>query len=474
MLTHVADANLKGAEEHARYQSGVRDHMLLHFGQHAKLLDGGEVPVLERAEGVYVYDTRGRRYLDALSCLFCAQLGYSYGTEFAAAATKQLTTMPFNTNWNTAHPAAIELAERLADLAPPGINRAFFTSGGSESVESAWKLARQYHLANGEPGRVKAIARRTAYHGLSMGALAFTGIPALKEPFGTPAVEVHHAPNTNRYRAEDAHDLNAFTARILAETENTIVAAGPETVGMLIAEPIQNAGGCFKAPEGYWSGLRALTNKYGILLVADEVISGFGRLGEYFAVSALGATPDMITIAKGLTSAYAPMGAVMVSDRVAEPFFRPGQSLLHGITFGGHPLAAAIALQNIEIFERDHVLDNVRELAPYLKMRMEALTALPVVGDVRGDGFFFATELVGSDLDDQLTPQQRELVVRQYLPARIREAGLIARADDRGEPLIQIAPPLVCTKTELDTIVDSLAEILIDTGETLGLRGGLD
>jgi adenosylmethionine-8-amino-7-oxononanoate aminotransferase len=455
----------------ARYQSGVRDHLLLHFGQHAKLLDGGEIPVLERAEGIYVYDTNGRRYLDALSCLFCAQLGYSYGTEFAAAATKQLTTMPFNTTWNTAHPAAIELAERLADLAPAGINRAFFTCGGSESVESAWKLARQYHLANGEAGRVKAVARRTAYHGLSLGALAFTGIPALKEPFGAPAIEVHHAPNTNRFRADDADDLSAFTARILAETESTIVAAGPETVGMLIAEPIQNAGGCFKAPDGYWSGLRALADKYGILLVADEVISGFGRLGEYFAVSVLGATPDMITIAKGLTSSYAPMGAVMVSDRVAEAFFRPNQSLLHGITFAGHPLAAAIALKNIEIFERDGVLENVRELAPYLKMRMDALTALPIVGDVRGDGFFFAAELVGTDLGDRVTPEQRELLVRQYLPSRIREAGLIARADDRGEPLVQIAPPLVCTKAELDTIVDTLAEVLTDAGEKIGLRG---
>lgn len=454
----------------AQYQSGVRDHLLLHFGQHAKLRDGGEIPVIERAEGVYVYDSHGRRYLDALSCLFCAQIGYSYGAEMAAAATKQLTKLPFNTNWGTAHPPAIELAERLADLAPDGINRAFFTSGGSESVESAWKLARQYHLANGEPGRVKAIARRTAYHGLSLGAMSFTGIPALKEPFGAPAIEVSHVPNTNRFRAEDGDDPAAFTARILAETEAAIIAAGPDTVGMLIAEPLQNAGGCFTAPDRYWPGLRALTDKYGILLVADEVITGFGRLGEYFGVTTVGATPDMITVAKGLTSAYATMGAVMVSDRVAEVFFRPGQALQHGITFAGHPLSAVIALQNIEIFERDRVLENVRELTPYLKSRMQELRALPIVGDVRGDGFFYAAEMVASPEDGMLDAEQREFLVRQYLPGRIREAGLIARADDRGEPLIQIAPPLVCTRAELDTIVDGLREVLLDAGEKIGLR----
>ncbi|RYE43444.1 MAG: aminotransferase class III-fold pyridoxal phosphate-dependent enzyme [Hyphomicrobiales bacterium] len=454
-----------------RYQSGVRDHLLLHFGQHARLRDGGEILIADRSEGIYVFDTTGRRYIDGLSCLFCAQLGYSYGAEFAAVATKQLTTMPFNTTWNTAHPAAIELAEKLAELAPTGINRAFFTSGGSESVESAWKIARQYHLASGEPGRTKAIARRTAYHGLSLGALSFTGIPALKEPFGLPAVEVHHAPNTNRFRADDGSDVDAFTARILAETEAVIIAADPQTVGMLIAEPIQNAGGCFTAPRGYWAGLRALADKYGILLVADEVISGFGRLGEFFAVSTLGAVPDMITVAKGLTSSYAAMGAVLVSDRVAEPFFRPGQTLLHGITFAGHPVSAAIALHNIEIFERDNVLAHVRELSPYLAAQMESLRSLPIVGDVRGDGFFYAAELVGSENDGKGDSVRREFLVREYLPRRMREAGLIARADDRGEPLVQIAPPLISTRSELDEIVDALREVLTDAGEQIGMSG---
>ncbi|HWC84617.1 MAG TPA: aminotransferase class III-fold pyridoxal phosphate-dependent enzyme [Pseudonocardiaceae bacterium] len=454
--------------DHSRYQAGIRDHLLLHFGQHAKLRSGGEVPVLDGAEGVYVRDTAGNRYLDALSCLFCAQLGYSYGPEFAEAASAQLTTMPFNTNWNTAHPAAIELAERLAELAPPGINRAFFTSGGSESVESAWKLARLYHVANGEPGRTKAIARRTAYHGLTLGALAFTGIPALKEPFGPPAVQVSHAPNTNSFRAPDA-DEAAFTKRLLAETEATILAADPSSVGMLIAEPVQNAGGCFTAPDGYWAGLRELADRYGFLLVADEVITGFGRIGEYFAVSASGATPDMITTAKGLTSAYAPMGAVMVSDKVAEPLYEPGRSLTHGITFAGHPLSAAIALRNLEIFERDKVLDNVAELTPHLAKRFGELAELPVVGDARGAGFFYAAELVAGGPDARLDEAQRALLMRELLPKRMRELGLIARTDERGEPIVQIAPPLVCDRSELDLIVDRLGTALTEAGEAIGL-----
>jgi adenosylmethionine-8-amino-7-oxononanoate aminotransferase len=416
-------------------KTGLRDHLLLHFGQHAKLRDGEYPLVITRGEGVHVIDADGRRYLDALSCLFCAQLGYSYGAEFAEAATAQLTTLPFNTNWNTAHPPAIELAERLADLAPAGINRVFFTSGGSESVESAWKIARQYHVANGQPERVKAVARETAYHGQTLGALALTGIPALKEPFGRPAIDVVRVPNTG--------DADA-----LARTEAAITAAGPETIGMLIAEPVQNAGGCFTPPAGYWTGLRQLADKHGFLLVADEVITGFGRIGEYFAVPEV--APDMITIAKGLTSAYAPMGAVLVSDRVAEPYYRPGQSLSHGLTFGGHPLAAAIALRNLDIFERDKILDGVRELTPHLRARTQELRELPGVVDVRGDGFFYAAELETDDLNP--------------IKAGLLRAGLIARADDRGKPVVQIAPPLVCEREQLDEIVDKVGAVL---GESL-------
>ncbi len=305
-------------------------------------------------------------------------------------------------------------------------------------MESAWKIARQYHVANGQPERVKAVARRTAYHGQTLGALALTGIPALKEPFGRPAIDVVHVPNTGE------GDLGF----LLRETEAAIVDADPGTVGMLIAEPVQNAGGCFTPPAGYWAGLRELADRYGILLVADEVITGFGRIGEYFAVPEI--VPDMITIAKGLTSAYAPMGAVLLSDRVAEPFYRPGQALSHGLTFGGHPLSAAIALRNLEIFERDKILDGVRELTPHLGARMRELAELDIVKEVRGDGFFYAAEL---DVED-LAP----------IAAGLRNAGLIARTDSRGKPVVQIAPPLVCERRHLDEIVDKIGGVL---GESL-------
>ena len=263
--------------------------------------------MLERGEGPYVFDTQGRRYIDALSSLFCAQIGYSYGEEIAQAAVAQLGRLAFNTNWNTAHPAAIELATRLADLTPPGIGKAFFTFGGSESVETAWKIARQYHLANGEPERRKAIARRVAYHGVTLGALSFTGVTPFKEAFGPPPIEVTHVSNTNSFRREGGSA--GFTEDLIDEIEQAILAEGPETVAMIIAEPVQNAGGSLTPPEGYWPGLRELADRYGILLVADEVITGFGRLGEWFGVTRYGAVPDLITVAKGLTSAYAPMGA---------------------------------------------------------------------------------------------------------------------------------------------------------------------
>jgi adenosylmethionine-8-amino-7-oxononanoate aminotransferase len=240
---------------------------------------------------VVEFDTHRRRHIDALSSLFCAQLGYDYGAEMAEAARAQLERLPFNTNWSTAHPPAIELAERLAALAPGAISHAFFTNGGSESVEAAWKLVRQYHVARGEPQRTKAIARRIAYHGVTLGALSFTGVEPMKAPFGPPAIPVARVSAPNRFRAPDGEDEAAFCRRLLDELEATVVAEGPDTVAMIIAEPVQNAGGCLVPPTGYWAGLREIADRHGILLVADEVICGFGRLGEWFGPSATGPSP---------------------------------------------------------------------------------------------------------------------------------------------------------------------------------------
>ena len=310
---------------HDALQQAAHEHLLLHFSRNGAYGAGAPpLLVLDRGEGPYVFDTTGRRYVDGLSSLFCAQIGYSYGAEMAHAATRQLKRLPFNTNWSTAHPPAIELAERLAALAPAGLEKVFFTSGGSESVEVAWKLARQYHLANGEPQRRKAIARRTAYHGVTLGALSFTGVEPMKQPFGPPPIPVTHVSNTNAYRAPDGADDHAFGERLLDEVEQTILAEGPDSIALVIAEPVQNAGGCLTPPEGYWLGLREICDRYGVLLVADEVITGFGRLGEWFGISRYGVSPDLLTIAKGLTSAYAPIGAVLVAEHVAAPLYPKG------------------------------------------------------------------------------------------------------------------------------------------------------
>src|ERR1700751_1132224 len=380
---------------HEQLQQSAREHLLLHFTRHHAAYESGrELLVLERGEGPYVFDTAGRQSIHALSSLFCAQVGYSYGEKMVSAIADQLPRLAFNTNWGTAHPPSIELAQKLAELMPGDLNHAFFTSGGSESVEAAWKIVREHFEAIGQPQRRKAIARNIAYHGVTLGALSFTGVAPMKEAFGPPPIDVTHVSNTNAFRAPDGDDPEAFCARLLAEMRAAIEAAGPDEVALIIAEPVQNAGGCLVAPPGYWEGLRALADEYGALLMADEVICGFGRLGEGLGVEREGVVPDLASVAKGLTSAYAPMGAVLVSDRVAEPLFAPGRMLRHGITFGGHPLAAAVALRNLEIFERDGILENVGAQEPHLQARRQDLRSVPIVGDVRGRGFFWAVELV--------------------------------------------------------------------------------
>jgi len=440
------------------------DPLLLHFTAHGT----ADPPIVVSAEGLEVIDTEGNRHLDGLSSLFCAQLGYGHKEEMAQVAREQIETLPFHTNWNTAHTGAMELAERVTALAPSNINHAYFTSGGSESVETAYKLAVQYHVANGQPERRTVIARDLAYHGVTLGALAMTGVARFKDPFGPPALSVRHVSHTNLFRSgETEEELNA---RLLAELEATILEEGPETVAMVIAEPLQNAGGAFTPPEGYWAGLRDICDRHGVLLVADEVITGFGRLGEWFGVQRYGAAPDMITTAKGLTAAYAPMGAVLVSDKVAEPLYREGVTLLHGITFGGHPLAAALALRSLEIFEREGVLENVRAREPELRESLEALRELPIVGDVRGAGFFWALELTPDGGEGRFDAATVHELVKRYVPQRLREARLIARPDDRGDAVLHFSPPLVSDRATLDEMVSRIGDVLADAGKHVGAR----
>src|SRR5919201_5094283 len=314
--------------------------------------------------------------------------------------------------------------------------------------------------------RMKAIARDVAYHGVTLGALSFTGVQPMKDPFGASPIPMVRVSNTNAFRHELADDPAAHCARLLEEMERAIVETGPEAVAMIIAEPVQNAAGCLVPPDGYWAGLRELADRYGIALVADEVITGFGRIGEWFAARRFGPAPDLITLAKGITSAYAPMGAVLVSDAIAEPLYDEGRMLLHGITFGGHPLAAAIALRNIEIFEREGVLENVRAHEGYLRERLEGVRErLPIVGDVRGAGYFWALELVRDEAGSRFSAEERERLLRGFLSRRLLEEGLIARPDDRGDAVLHLAPPLVCGEAELQEMVDKAEAVLAEASE---------
>ncbi len=453
----------------ARLQQQARDHLWLHFTRMGGYRDA-EVPIIVRGEGCYLEDANGKRYLDALAGLFAVQLGYSHGDEIGAAAHEQMKELPFYTNWSYAHPRAIELAAELAELAPGDLNRVFFVSGGSEAVESAWKLARQYHGARGER-RWKAISRRTAYHGTTMGALSINGIAALKNPFEPLVPDVLHVRNTNRYHRPPEETEAEFTAFLLDDLEATILAAGPGTVAMVIMEPVQNAGGSFTPPAGYFQGVRAICDRYGILLCADEVICAFGRLGAWFASERYDIRPDLITCAKGLSSAYAAIGAVIATDAVMEPFLDSRSAFMHGITFGGHPVMSAIALKNIEIMKRERVVEHVDETQDAFRETLAQLLDLPIAGDLRGSGFFYALELVkDKETRETFTDEESETLLRGFLSGELFSRGLICRADDRGDPVVQISPPLVAAQAEFDEIAGILGDVLADAGRRVGPR----
>jgi adenosylmethionine-8-amino-7-oxononanoate aminotransferase len=453
------------------------DHLWLHFTR----MGGAAPPIIVRGDGCYLEDDEGNRYLDALAGLFSVNLGYGFGDEIGQAALDQMRELPFYTNWTYAHPRAIELAAEVASLAPGDLNRVFFVSGGSEAVESAWKLARQYYSARDgidpgagvEPGhrvpgqavayghKYKAIARQIAYHGTTFGALSINGIEELRRPFEPLVPEVRHVSNTNRYHRPPDETEEEFTAFLLDELERTIEEMGPETICLVHMEPVQNAGGAFLPPEGYWRGVRELCDRYDILLSADEVITGFGRLGHWFASERFDIRPDIVTCAKGLSSSYAAIGAVVTTDRVMEPFLGETSMYSHGITFGGHPVMSAIALKNIEIMKRERIMEHVLDNEDAFRNTLAQLLELPIVGDLRGAGFFYALELVkDKETRETFDEEECETLLRGFLSSRLFEKGLICRADDRGDPVVQISPPLVATQAQFDEMTGILGDVL--------------
>jgi adenosylmethionine-8-amino-7-oxononanoate aminotransferase len=449
------DASLEAAR-----QVSARDHLWMHFTRMASYDDAHPIPIIERGEGPYVFDTAGRRYLDGLSGLFVVQAGHGR-KELADAAAAQAAKLAYFPVWSYAHPTSIALAERLADLAPQDLNRVFFTTGGSEAVESAWKLARQYFAAVGQPHRYKVISRNIAYHGTTMGALSITGIPDIKGPFEPLVPGATKVGNTNRYRCRDCAHLPACTLRCADDIEEAIDFEGPESVAAVFVEPVQNSGGCFPPPEGYFQRVREICDHYGVLLVSDEVICAFGRLGHIFACDRYDYVPDIITCAKGMTSGYSPIGAMIASDRLVEPFLAKGKSFSHGITFGGHPVSSAVALANLDLFGREDLPGQVLKNEAAFRSTLETLSDLPIVGEIRGAGYFYGIELVKDKATrESFNEEESDRLLRGFLSPALYDAGLICRADDRGDPVIQLAPPLVCGQEQFDEITEILASVL--------------
>jgi adenosylmethionine-8-amino-7-oxononanoate aminotransferase len=452
----------------ADLQAKARDHLWMHFARQSVMEDGAGVPIIVRGEGHRVWDIHGKEYIDGLAGLFTVNAGHGR-KRLADAAAKQAEQLAYFPIWSYAHPSAIELADRLASHTPGDLNRVFFTTGGGEAVETAFKLAKYYWKLRGKPTKHKVISRSIAYHGTTQGALALTGIPEMKAMFEPLTPGGFRVPNTNFYRApEHGDDLEAFGQWAANRIAEMIEFEGPDTVAAVFLEPVQNAGGCFPPPPGYFQRVREICDEYDVLLVSDEVICAFGRIGQWFACDEYGYVPDMITCAKAMTSGYSPIGACIVSDRIYEPFKHGEASFPHGYTFGGHPVSAAVALENMDIFEEEGLNERVRENSPLFRAELESLLDLPIVGDVRGAGYFFGIELVkDKSTKETFNDEESERLLRGFLSKALFDAGLYCRADDRGDPVIQLSPPLTIGPTEFAQIRDILRGVLTEASAQL-------
>jgi len=471
MTTSVETFGEPITADEAALQAKARDHLWMHFARQSVMEDGQGVPIITRGEGHHIWDSHGKRYIDGLSGLFVVNAGHGR-KRLAETAAKQAEQLAFFPIWSYAHPNAIELADRLASYAPGDLNRVFFSTGGGEAVETAFKLAKYYWKLQGRPTKHKVLSRAVAYHGTPQGALAITGIPAMKEMFEPLTPGGFRVPNTNFYRAGEmgapTDDLEAFGVWAANRIEEMIQFEGPETVAAIFLEPVQNSGGCFPPPPGYFQRVREICDKYDVLMVSDEVICAFGRIGHMFACDQYGYVPDMITCAKGMTSGYSPIGATIISDKLYEPFKHGNTSFYHGYTFGGHPVSAAVALDNLDIFEEEQLNERVRQNSPLFRAELEKLLDLPIVGDVRGDGYFFGIELVkDKNTKETFDDDESERLLRGFLSKALFDAGLYCRADDRGDPVVQLAPPLTIGPDEFVEIRQILESVLTEASNHL-------
>lgn len=441
-------------------RSAAQTHLMPHFTKGAAWRDAN-LAVIDRGEGCYVWDTDGVEYLDGLAGLFCTNLGHGR-SDLTAAAMKQMDRLAFYPTWGTANPPAIEAASMIAERFPGDLDEVFFVSSGSEAVESALKFARSYHVSQGDTDRYKVIARDWAYHGTTLGALSVTGIPKFRKNF-EPMMwgGVRHVRNTYGDSVPDGtppselESIKAMEAMILAE--------GPETVAMISAEPVQNGRGAVVPPPGYWQELRKLADKYGILLHADEVINAFGRLGHWTGSERFGVVPDMITFAKGVTSAYQPLGGVAIRKPLVDAVWESEMgAYMHGSTFGGHPVATAVACANIQAMTDEEVPGHVLAHEDGFRSRLDAvMDAHDCVKEVRGTGYFYAIELMssradGRELDDTEVAELEGGLLGKF----VRDARILVRPDDRGATMLTVSPPLVADDGVLDDLAGRISTAL--------------
>jgi putrescine aminotransferase len=452
------------ARRTAELQALDRSHYLHPFTDFKALGEKG-TRVITRAEGVYLWDSDGVRLLDAMSGLWCVNIGYGR-SELAEAAYRQMLELPYyNSFFQTAHPPAIELAGLLAEVAPAHLNRVFYTGSGSEANDTVVRMVRRYWDLQGQPDKTVIISRHNAYHGSTMAGASLGGMAPMHAQGGLPIPDIEHIDQPYWFREGGDLSPEAFGLKVAGELESRIQTLGVDRVAAFIAEPIQGAGGVIVPPDSYWPEISRICDRHGILLVADEVICGFGRTGKWFGSDYYGIKPDLMPIAKGLSSGYLPIGGVMVSDRVADCLVDAGGEFFHGYTYSGHPAACAVALANIRILQNEGIIEQVdTDTGPYLQARWRELGDHPLVGEARGVGFLAAVELVESK--NPLTFFSESGRVGGMCRDHCFANGLVMRAV--GDTMI-IAPPLVMTRSNIDELVEKARLCLDLTAKELGM-----
>ncbi len=452
----------------AAWQQLDRQHYLHPFTDY-KFLHAKGARVIVKAEGVYLYDSEGNRILDGMAGLWCVNVGYGR-RELAEAAYRQMLELPYyNSFFQTAHPPAIELASQLVDLTPPQFNRVFFTGSGSEGNDTVVRLVRRYWDLQGQPGRKIIVSRVNAYHGSTVAGASLGGMAFMHEQGGLPIPDIVHIPQPYWYGEGGELSPHEFGLRAARELEKKILELGAHRVAAFIGEPIQGAGGVIIPPDSYWPEIQRICDRHGILLVADEVICGFGRTGHWFGSDLYGIRPDLMTLAKGLSSGYLPIGAVMVADRVADVLIEKGGEFAHGYTYSGHPVACAVASVNLSIIQQENLVGRTRDdMGPYLASKWRQLAEHPLVGEARSVGLIGALELVRDKRTRQFFDKRGEVgtICRDFC----FQNGLIMRA---VRDTLIISPPLVITREQVDELAEKAWRCLDQTLERCRAEGRL-